>query len=269
MREISNIGDDDQEDFDKLPSFLSGMRREEFAAVPNGYFDNLSQQIAERIEEEELFASVPVFSQIPKINPFTVPSDYFEELPESIGSAILLDSIGKKQAIPEHVQPLYFEELTQDITSAISLENLQIKKEDPFLVPADYFDWLPSRIQDRILATKKQAFTWAWLQHLLVPKYWVPTAFAALLLVFIGIRIADQHSLTGNHPAQFALSEKDKKEVIDNFELFGFDENIVMDHVSAYYKKPADDPAVSSDKVAEIDYLIDNNADVSAVGSEN
>jgi hypothetical protein len=268
MKPINHIDDDGQEDFKNLPSFLSGIRKEDFFPAPEGYFDSLCDRITDRIEEEELFSSVPVLAQIPKSNPYAVPADYFEELPDIIGSAIRLDKIGKEQTILNPGQSLYFQELPQDIASAISLEKLQIHKTEPFAVPADYFDWLPSRIQDRILATKKQTFSWSRLQQLFVPKYWIPSGLAVLILVFVGIRIADQHSLSNPAYGQFAFSEKDKKEVIDNFELFGFDEGIVMDHVSAC-RKPTDDPAVSTDKGAEIDYLIDSNADINTVGAEN
>ncbi len=265
MKANNHIGDE-QEDLNDLPSFLPGIRKEAFSAVPEGYFESLSDRILDKIEDTELLESAPVFSQIPKVAPPAVPANYFDELPEMIFSEIRLDEIRKQSAEPAYAS--YFEQLHLEIESAVILEKLQIGKEEPFAVASDYFDWLPSVIQNRILENKKQAFSWTWLQQLLLPKFMVPSALAFLILVFIGIRLTDDKRMPSKDSGIFALNQKDKKEVLDNFELFGFDENIVLDHVSAC-RTSTDEPLVPNDKGAAIDYLMDNNIDMSTVGTEN
>jgi hypothetical protein len=261
------IHDDDQEDLKNLPSFLSGERKGDFSAVPEGYFNNLPDKIMDSIEEAELLDIAPFFSQIPRTNPFSVPADYFEELPGIILSEIRFGLI-EKESVLKKAQSNYFEELPQEISSSLTLEKLQIKKEEPFAVPADYFDWLPSLIQDRILATNRAKLSWASLKAILLPKYVLPSALAFLLLVFIGIQVANQHALSIQPSAPIAFNEKDKKEVIDNFELYGFDESIVMDHASAC-RKPLEESAGPGDKGAAIDFLIENNADMNGISNEN
>lgn len=49
------------------------------------YFDNFADKLMSKVEEHaELSFEAPVLSSIPKYNPFTLPKDYFEDLPSSV-----------------------------------------------------------------------------------------------------------------------------------------------------------------------------------------
>jgi len=231
----------EQEDFTNPFSFLSEEQfrktKEEasFCQVPVNYFDTLS----ERIEAE-----------LPDL-----------ELAEQESFLLLL----KKESVI--APPAYFEGLPEEIDSAIRLQQLQIGREEPFAVPADYFEWLPTLIQDRISETAPARFTLAGFKQLFSPRYWIAGMVAAALVMLLGIRLFNQPVLPATAPTAVALNDTDKKEVLDNLELYGFEESVVMDHVAAK-NKTIEIPETAVDKRAEIDYLIDNNADLSTLSTE-
>jgi hypothetical protein len=266
MQENQYINDD-QEDLKSLAPILSGIKKGQSFQVPEHYFDALSGRILDKIEDMEVFEAAPVLSALPKVNPFLVPDAYFDELGEAIQAEIRLAQL-KAETAPEPA--FYFEGLAQEVENRIILDKLSIQKEEPFAVPADYFEWLPSLIQDKILAAQsKQRFSLAWLQQLLVPRVLVPAALSFVILVFFGIRLLNSGSdVPAVQTAQVTLTAKDKQEVKENPDLYGIDESTVIEHAATEEKTDETKPT-STDKEAAIDYLIDNNVDVSALNTDN
>lgn len=100
-----------------------------FGGLPVGYFESLPELILSRakaMEEEdareELALLSPLLSQVPRVNPYTIPSGYFEELEETIPFLIHDDVVEELNT----VSPLLS----------------GMKKEMPFSVPEGYFDQL-------------------------------------------------------------------------------------------------------------------------------
>jgi hypothetical protein len=178
---------------------------------------------------------------------------------------------GGKSGEPFRVPSAYFEHLGDEVENAVRLERLQIEKSAPFTVPAAYFDWLPSTIQDRLKAVQAKQDPLAWLRQLLMPRYWVPAGLAMAVLVYISIRVLTPSSNgTVATAAETALNETDVKEVLEDMELYGFDEGVVMDQASLADKsdKTTESSDNSADKKATIEYLLENNADINSISTE-
>ncbi len=172
---------------------------------------------------------------------------------------------GERFDVPEG----YFDALENEIACSIITDKLQISKAEPYRVPVDYFEWLPTIIQERITEQKKAAFTFERLKALLVPKFWIPGLAVVVIMLTICIRVMDpgQAAALSAYAAETALNEGDKKEVIENLELYGIEESEIQDHI-AVSAKAADIADISADKKAVIDYLIENEADLNTISTE-
>jgi hypothetical protein len=89
--------------------------------------------------------------QVNPDNPFTVPSGYFSELEQQIGSFIKLDELKNNASsagftVPEN----YFEGLSDIIQARVSVEEALNKEVPGFTVPEGYFDNLQQQLQSRI-----------------------------------------------------------------------------------------------------------------------
>jgi hypothetical protein len=252
---------DDAEDLNKVATFLTSGKNSEPFEVPAGYFESLCDRISERIELDEL---APVFSTIARPENPEIPAGYFAGLPDTIGSGILLDSIRESTETPAN----YFEELPAEIENSMLLQQLNISKEAPFSTEPDYFDWLPSRIQDRIVESTRPHPAFAWFRQILQTKYMVPAGF--ILLLLLGVRIFFTPSIsiagTSSGAAKMSLSENEKSEVIDNFELLGFDESLVNENLSAGISSLSKPTQTKNDT---IEFLLENNSELNLSALEN
>jgi hypothetical protein len=233
--------------------------------VPANYFESLAGQIMDEIESQEILNAAPSLGSLKKEDPYTVPEGYFEALAGQIQSEINLS----KTALKSPVLPdSFFEEQALQIESAIALEKLQLSKEEPYKVPAGYFEMLSGRIQDRTEGTREKRPVMGRIKQLVFDNYWIPASLAAVCVLLLGIRmfLAGPEIVSPAHDV--ALNEGDKKEVIDNLELYGFDDAIVLDHVSSK-SKMIENTDASPDKKATIDYLIENNVDVNSISTDN
>lgn len=111
--------------------------------VPDGYFDELEQQIVSYIKLDELKSGSPS-------NGFAVPENYFDELSNNINARIAIEEAADKEATGFTVPESYFDELSQNIQSRITVGEALDKSEDTFSVPQGYFDELSQNIQSRI-----------------------------------------------------------------------------------------------------------------------
>lgn len=87
------------------------------------------------------------------VNPFTVPSDYFEEAAAHIKRVCQLPFVEDVAPLSDpSISPTYFEDLTTQIKLRISLEEiLSERKTSGFDLPADYF---PEAEQEILSAVK-------------------------------------------------------------------------------------------------------------------
>ena len=111
--------------------------------VPDGYFDELEQQIVSYIKLDELKTGSPS-------NGFAVPENYFDKLSNNINARIAIEEAADKETTGFTVPEGYFDELSQNIQSRVAVEEALNKSEDAFTVPQGYFDELSQNIQSRI-----------------------------------------------------------------------------------------------------------------------
>src|SRR5690606_14124503 len=105
--------------------------------IPTGYFDELSQQTLSLIKLEVNFP-------VEKIS-FTVPEDYFENQASDILRTIRLENNLKKDTFS--VSQDYFQTSADQIMNQVKIDAL---KDSHTEVPAEYFTSLTSKILDRI-----------------------------------------------------------------------------------------------------------------------
>ncbi len=90
-------------------------------------------------------------SRLPKVNPFAVPDQYFESLSDRISGALFVEELKSQAGFPASDVPEgYFEHLQDDIQAKITLDALNISKAPGFTVPEGYFDQSRSSILERI-----------------------------------------------------------------------------------------------------------------------
>jgi hypothetical protein len=118
--------------------------------VPEGYFDELEQQIMASVKLEEIKKTDPAQG-------FTVPENYFDELANNITARIKIEEALDKEANGLTVPENYFEELANNIQARIHVEEALNTEPAAFTVPEDYFDNLHQQIQSRIFVEEALA----------------------------------------------------------------------------------------------------------------
>ncbi|RYY62141.1 MAG: hypothetical protein EOO05_03845 [Chitinophagaceae bacterium] len=137
-------------ELNELKSSLAGSGRPGGSfAVPQGYFDGFAQNMLERVRlldvSDELAGLSPVLAGVPKVNPYSVPSGYFDSLDpmvpnrdEDISLSPLMKGLQKKQSfsVPEG----YFGKMAApSVADPVSPLLESISRVTPYTVPAGYF----------------------------------------------------------------------------------------------------------------------------------
>lgn len=132
--------------------------------VPAGYFDNLIGRVLVRIKElesnpvqSELLTFSTVLSQTSKNNPYSVPNEYFAQLPEKV--LAITNQTAKEEL--ETISPF--------------LSGL--KKENPYSVPVGYFD----EVNMPAAETSKSVVKIRSIQN----RKWIRIAAAAVIIGFM------------------------------------------------------------------------------------
>lgn len=180
---------------------------------------------------------------------FNVPADYFDDLASRIQEKCAAD-----------------DEL-KEIAPVLS----EIPKYNPFAVPVGYFDELPLQIQEKSVASPKTS----WLEQLVLllrPKLVIPAIAAVLLLAATFVLLNDEAPHTKDPQPAIAEVHFDSSitETITAEALRDIDDPTVLESLwndpetgiteEHYY--------VSANEEEIIDYLVNNNADVSALVKE-
>lgn len=92
----------------------------------------------------------PTLAAIEKTNPFSVPDGYFDQMQQQLQSRIGIAQFDNEEPyfnVPDN----YFETLESKITSVINLEHLkEISDNQAFSIPENYFDTLEEKIKAKI-----------------------------------------------------------------------------------------------------------------------
>jgi hypothetical protein len=128
MKHSNNI----LQELNELGSTLTNIDTQNVYIVPDGYFENLSSKVLNRIKAleakntaEELDYLSPVLNSISRQMPYAVPAGYFEELEER-----LMQSVRERsdyQTVKEEIESL------SPILSGLN-------KKMPYSIPQDYFE---------------------------------------------------------------------------------------------------------------------------------
>lgn len=177
--------------------------------VPDGYFDDLSRRIAQRCSHIEESKAA-----------FSVPPDYFGQLEQRIGAKIAearLRSLVSESGftVPEG----YFDDLKQRI---LLVQELHARVESPgFAVPADYFSSLERNILDRTVNSDSTPV------RNLRPAKWAAYAAAACIAFVAGIIGFFQFNGSEQAPAASPLAAVPDQEIINYLELYGAGNDII------------------------------------------
>ena len=197
-----------------LGSVLANHDPQNIYAVPAGYFENLADQILNRIKaleandaKEELSYLSPFLSTVSKEPPYSVPAGFFQTLGEDV-----LKKISEQE---DHQ------------TSKEEIETLSpllsgLKNKTPYSVPAGYFEALETNVEKK--ETKVISIT---------KRKWYRLAVAAVVIGIIaisGLAIFRSKQVDPNkNPQAWIEKNVDKKvskDKIDEFVKLAEDESI-------------------------------------------
>lgn len=101
----------------------------------------------------------PLLGAVGKENPFIVPDGYFDNMQQQITSRIAVESVTSSDSSSLSVPDGYFDTLEDQIMSSIRVEKLKESAEDAgFTVPEGYFDSLNDSLKLKVgLAKSKDA----------------------------------------------------------------------------------------------------------------
>jgi len=125
----------------------------------------------------------PTLAAMQKVNPFVVPSGYFDSLTDVVNTRILIETARFESAEAFEIPDNYFEKLSLRIEEKIAIENIQsLVPSQGFSIPEAYFTDLSERIQTKIAeqrpVIKKNIF-----------KSWISYSAAACITLVLGTAV--------------------------------------------------------------------------------
>lgn len=87
--------------------------------IPEGYFQTFSNELKDRIKEDEFL------STLPKESPYQVPTGYFSDFSSELQHEIFLSSLPK--SLPYEVPDTYFSELSTEISRKLPISAPSLK----------------------------------------------------------------------------------------------------------------------------------------------
>ena len=177
--------------------------------VPDGYFENLSQQTLRKCRDGE-----------PAQGSWGVPDGYFEQLTDSITAKIAEQKLKALVSEPGFTVPDgYFEGLGQLLAAEGKLRGKVAGAG--FTVPQGYFDTLPDRIGEQ---TQQRPATPV---RRMAPLRWVAYAAASIALVF-GLAGIFRSAVSDHFPeTQQSLASVPDQQILDYLELYGSSDDMM------------------------------------------
>lgn len=168
-------------------------------------------KMAENMEWEN---EAPKLASLKKSSPFTVPSNYFEELGERINQSVFISQLEQTESAGFTVPSNYFENLESEISARVALEQLKTETQG-FSVPEGYFEKLQQNIASKTTETKKPVKLW----HQPLFKY----AVAACLVIA---------STTGWFTnKKYQTKQLRSTELAKEQLLYDIDESVILEYV--------------------------------------
>jgi hypothetical protein len=139
-----------------------------------------------------------------------------------------------------------------------------LKKENPFQVPENYFDSLGSRISDRIVANvspqKVPAHTFVRLKPVMI---YTASIAALALFIYLGVSF---FSKDVDHPA--LVAQTSSQDLNEYAIISGIDEATLLENFPQETSTAVDSTEHIKNKDKIIDYLVNENIDISTIVDE-
>ncbi len=227
---------------------------------------------------EELQLISPLLAGLPKINVFSIPTGYFDRLPNHILQSVqeqhsisfTVDNINKQ---PEADVPVgYFDTLADNILQKIknqSLESTQaelqelsptlsaIQKKNVWSVPEGYFNNLSEVIFSKISRPAGKVFSLKRYESFSMVKYAVAAIFVGVMALGV-LKFTGQHNDSNNLPSYVAAAQKiqnidEEMEKIDDEDIIQYLEANGEDVDMGLVSNMVDDKSLPNEE----DYLLD------------
>lgn len=137
------------QELNELGSSLTKVTPQNIYTVPDGYFDDLAQQVMNRIKlleaentEEELKLLSPMLASISKQMPYSVPSGYFDNLQEK-----MMQSVREGN---DYLQKESFGQTAEEEINTLSPLLGGLNKQMPYSLPQNYFETLSGDISNKL-----------------------------------------------------------------------------------------------------------------------
>lgn len=200
--------------------------------IPDGYFNGLSRRIQEKIQASEELHDFPALRELSKVNPFSVPEQYFERNEELLIFPELLMTLSPR---PGYQVPAdYFLTFPQVLTNRIgyleeiaqypALISLKVQ-ENAFLTPNGYFDISLKTPKEKTakIFTLSQKPKQSRLQN------WAIAA-SVLLITSLSVLLYQQLSLPQSHPENCnGIACLSKKEILNSSIIQNMSEEYISD----------------------------------------
>jgi hypothetical protein len=224
-------------------NFLPGIGRENSFAVPENYFDTLSDRLIAKIEFKTELEEFPELSRISKKAGFELPDGYFKTKENSLEYQYELSVFGQLKKIKAELKGIekeeYFETLDKKLASRIELAselkdfNLlsAIEKKNNYAVDPEYFETIADRVKERKYSTAAQPSLIEKLLHFIFKPQMI-FAYSIVILAAIGL------TWYFNDPVQKVVSGDcktlaclEKNELLNEQNMGDFDEENLYDEV--------------------------------------
>lgn len=161
----------------------------------------------------------PLLASLPRITPFRVPDQYFENLQIHINQSVFVDSLMQRENQGFSVPENYFEELGANIEARIAIDKFKnLTDNDGFKTPINYFDNLNAQILSKTSALKPKTKVFKlWSSDLM--RYAAAACF--IILTASGLYLNQQNTLKQNRNTEIASEQI----------LYDIDESVIIEHL--------------------------------------
>lgn len=223
--------------------FLPANGKENPFAIPDSYFEFLSDRVIAKIELHNELAAFHELSHISKKIMFEVPQDYFATNEDKLEYKFEMSAYKELEKIKAQVRKAdyqeYFETINQQLLNRIEVTDelkeykllKAINKENNFIVDPQYFEDIADRVKERRYAEINQS---SWIERLLsfVLKPQVALAYSVIFILAIGLTLyynnTGQKVVSGDCKTLACL---EKNELLNEQNMRDFDVENLYDEV--------------------------------------
>jgi len=162
----------------------------------------------------------PTLAGLPRITPYRVPDNYFNDLTSQLNAVAFLNGLTEKDGSGFIVPSNYFETLNAQIKSRIAVEKFKsITSAEGFNTPSNYFDKLQASILEQTVnATPAPKVIRFWNADII--RYAAAACF--ILLTASGLYLNQQ---------SVVKEETQSTELASDVMLYDIDEHVIIEHL--------------------------------------